>query len=234
MPPLVIAALALTGICLYLMLPRSSQLMRRVGAVLGIVAFGLYIVALPLAGRALEQLVFWNLAAIAVFAAATAISVRSAVYTAIWFAISLMGVAGLFLYQGAQFLGVVTLVVYAGAIVVMFLFVVMLAQPEGHSLYDRIAWGSLPKALSIATVTLVLAVLVWMLLNDRGVNPANISEANPVLADAHTASLGRELFSRHLVTIELAGTLLLAALVGAVAIVIHGRTPQMSGDQHRG
>ena len=53
---------------------------------------------------------------------------------------SLLGTAGLFLFQGAQFLGVATIVVYAGAILVTFLFVLMLAQPEGHAFYDRVSW----------------------------------------------------------------------------------------------
>jgi NADH-quinone oxidoreductase subunit J len=234
MTSLSIAALVLTAMCLYLMLPRSSLRMRRVGAVLGLVAFALYVALMPLSWPLVERITFWNLAGIAVLAAIMAISVRSAVYTAIWFAISLMGVAGLFLFQGAQFLGVVTLVVYAGAIVVMFLFVIMLAQPEGHSLYDRIAWGSLPKSLSIVTVTLVLAVLVWMIANDHFIDTAKQSaarEPNRVLAVAHTANLGRELFSRHLVTVELAGTLLLAALVGAMAIAMHGKSQRdVTGD----
>ncbi len=54
---------------------------------------------------------------------------------------SLLGTAGLFLFQGAQFLSIATVAVYAGAIVVTFLFVLMLAQPEGHAFYDRIGWG---------------------------------------------------------------------------------------------
>jgi NADH:ubiquinone oxidoreductase subunit 6 (subunit J) len=73
----------------------------------------------------------------------------------------------------------------------------------------------------------VLAVLVAMVTKNRSVEPnppAALQPSNPVLAEAHTANLGRELFSRHLVTVELAGTLLLAALVGAVAIVIHGKS----------
>jgi NADH-quinone oxidoreductase subunit J len=225
------ASLVLFAFCLYLTLPRSSVRQRCVGAIVGAFALVMLITIMPFSSAILQRFVFWTLAAVAIVAAIMAISVRSAVYTAIWFAISLMGVAGLFLFQGAQFLGVVTLVVYAGAIVVMFLFVVMLAQPDGHSVYDRISWGSIPKVLAVTTSTLVLAVLVSMMSKDRVVEKesnvaATAQLANPVLAEAHTANLGRELFSRHLVTVELAGTLLLAALVGAVAIVIHGKAPR--------
>ena len=64
-------------------------------------------------------------------------------YCAVWFALSLLGTAGLFLFQGAQFLAVATIVVYAGAILVTFLFVLMLAQPNGRAYYDRVSWEPL-------------------------------------------------------------------------------------------
>ena len=70
---------------------------------------------------------------------------QSCLLCAIWFAISLLGTAGLFLFEGAQFIGVATVAVYAGAIVVTFLFVLMLAQPEGLAFFDRMSWGTVPK-----------------------------------------------------------------------------------------
>src|SRR6185369_10879506 len=105
----------------------------------------------PLLGKWTEQAVFWLLALIAVAAAVAMITSRAPVYSAIWFAVSLLGVAGLLFQGGAQFLSVATVVVYAGAIVVTFLFVIMLAQPEGHSSYDRLSWGGLPKILAVLT-----------------------------------------------------------------------------------
>jgi hypothetical protein len=73
------------------------------------------------------------------------------VYAAIWFALALAGVAGVLLVLGAQFLGVATIVVYAGAILVMFLFVLMLAQPAGLAPYDRVSSEPLLSALAGAT-----------------------------------------------------------------------------------
>src|SRR6266513_5930148 len=98
----------------------------------------------------------WLLALVTLAGAVATVSSQSPVYSAIWFATSLLGTAGLFFFNGAQFLGVATVVVYAGAIVVTFLFVIMLAQPEGHSAYDRITWGGLPKVLAIVTAGLVV------------------------------------------------------------------------------
>jgi NADH-quinone oxidoreductase subunit J len=163
------------------------------------------------------------------------IASQSPVYSAIWFALSLLGTAGLFLFNGAEFLGVATIVVYAGAIVVTFLFVIMLAQPEGHTSCDRLTWGGLPKVLGVVTAGLLIGVLTFFLgrLKERSLDApsaetiaqaqSNLLASDGILAEKHVANLGRRLFSEQLVSIELAGTLLLVALVGAVAIVMHGR-----------
>src|SRR5690606_16847899 len=80
------------------------------------------------------------------------------VYCAIWFALTLLGTAGLFFFQGAQFLGVATVVVYAGAILVTMLFVLMLCNPEGHSTYDRLSWEA---GISALTGALMVGLLSW-------------------------------------------------------------------------
>ena len=87
---------------------------------------------------------FLLLEGLAVLGGLGTITSRSPVYSAIWFASSLLAIGALLLMNGAQFLGLATVAVYAGAIVVTFLFVLMLAQPEGHAVYDRIGWGWFP------------------------------------------------------------------------------------------
>jgi NADH-quinone oxidoreductase subunit J len=190
---------------------------QKLGVTVGLVGIGLVGVALPPLGAALPQVLFWLMASLAVVASAAAVTSRSAVYAAIWFAVSLLGTAGLFLLQGAQFLGIATIVVYAGAIVVMFLFVLMLAQPEGHSPYDRISWAG----FAIPVATIGVALLVGTLV---GSLPEFSPAATPdeILHEAHVARLGAQLFAKHLVSVEVVGTILLVALVGAIAIVIQG------------
>jgi NADH-quinone oxidoreductase subunit J len=171
-----------------------------------------------------EQILFWILAVVAVASSAAAIVARNPIYTAMLFACSLLGVAGLFVLQHAQFLGVATIVVYAGAIVVTFLFVLMLAQPEGQSSYDRLSWASFAPLAAIVAATSFVALLMVALAIDGLTGGL---ESVPVSQENHLARLGAELFSRHLVAVELTGTLLLVALVGAIAIVIHGRSPSV-------
>ena len=228
-------ALAAGALGLWLLLPSRLRLGNSIGSVLVAVAGGLFAYDLPLLGIWLDQGVFWILALITLGAAVATIASQSPVYSAIWFALSLLGTAGLFMYNGAQFLAVATVVVYAGAIVVTFLFVIMLAKPEGHSDYDRLTWGGLPKVLGVITAGLFVGILTFMLgrLKEEAEKPfeataivqahENLAAKDGILAEKHVANLGRHLFSEHLISIELGGTLLLVALVGAVAIALHGR-----------
>jgi NADH-quinone oxidoreductase subunit J len=141
----------------------------------------------------------------------------------------LVGSAGLFLMQGAQFLGGATIVVYAGAIVVTFLFVIMLAQPEGHAVYDRLSWGSFPRPAAILAAAVFLGLLAaGMSGMKQSVQTMDLSGQGSVLHPQHMATLGRYLFSEQLIAVEVAGTLLMAALVGAIAIAIHGKQPRIS------
>lgn len=218
--------LAAAGLALRLA-PQAAW--KRLGLFAGLIGIALIGVALPPLGDALPQVLFWLLASLAVIASGAAATSRSPVYAAIWFAVSLLGTAGLFLLQGAQFLGIATIVVYAGAIVVMFLFVLMLAQPDGHSPYDRISWAGFAIPIAAIGVALVLGALISSL-------PELPPVATPdeILHDEHVARLGGELFAKHLVSVEVVGTILLVALVGAIAIVIQGNPRRKTAVQERG
>jgi NADH-quinone oxidoreductase subunit J len=125
--------------------------------------------------------------------------------------------------NGAQFVGVATIAVYAGAIVVTFLFVLMLAQPEGHSFYDRVSWGATPAGVGIVAGMLFAASTTWA-VRDFAPSDALVAAGPPrqVLGAEHVAALGGQLFGPQLVLVEVAGVLLLAALVGAVAMASQG------------
>src|SRR4051812_41202352 len=109
-------ALLLGVIGIWLLLPLRSRLGKSVGGLLTGVAGALFAYDLPQLGNWTDQGVFWLLALVTLGGAVCTISTQSPVYSAIWFAMSLLGTAGLFFFQGAQFLSVATIVVYAGAI----------------------------------------------------------------------------------------------------------------------
>jgi NADH-quinone oxidoreductase subunit J len=226
--------IALGAVALWLLIPGgrfTTDIWRTAGGLLTLVSGVLFAIDLPMFAGLPTQIMFWLLAAVTLGSGVAMISARNPLYTALWFALSLIGTSGLFLMQGAQFLGVATIVVYAGAIVVTFLFVIMLAQPEGHAVYDRLSWGWFPRpaALLIAAVFLGLLAAATSGM-ETAARSSPLEDGNEarlavggVLHPQHMALLGRELFSGQLVAVEVAGSLLMAALVGAIAIAIHGK-----------
>jgi NADH-quinone oxidoreductase subunit J len=207
------------------MLPRGTARGRGLGIVLASIALGLGAAQMPVLGDWLDESVFVILAGVTVVAAAAAVTFRDPIYCAIWFGLSLLGTAGLFLFVGAQFLAVATVVVYAGAILVTFLFVLMLAKPEGKAVYDRRSWESLISATTGAAIIGVLSMTIgrvfWQCpeLTASVATASRPSPADGFLVPHHVARLGGELFGRHLIAVDIAGVLLLVALVGAAAIV---------------
>jgi NADH-quinone oxidoreductase subunit J len=225
------SAFGLLAVGLWLLLPPRGRRSR--GAGLAAAAAGLVWMAsqFPAPGEWIASGVFWLLGGLTALAALATIASRNPVYAALWFAVTLLGTAVLMMDQGAQFLGVATIVVYAGAIVVTFLFVLMLAQPDGTAFYDRIGWGWVASLGAAVAGAAFVAVVAWQL---AAALPAHVAAAPPtamleksdpaVLHRQHVARLGGQLLSQHLLAVELAGTLLLVALVGAVAVVAHGKS----------
>ena len=240
--PLLAGAVLASVASLWLLLPngRDTTSARWLGALLGLAALAAFIATGRRLGGLGEEAVFLIVSLVAVISAAATIVSRSPVYAAIWFALSLAGVAGVLLVLGAQFLGVATIVVYAGAILVMFLFVLMLAQPAGLAPYDRVSNEPFLSALAGAVLLGVLSLSIGRLSAgpasccdlptrapaavDTPATPATPPVATVVdpLAENHVARLGGELFGRHLVAVEAAGVLLLVALIGAIAVVSRG------------
>ncbi len=241
--PGVILAGAVTAAAasLWLLLPRGSEspAARWLGLLLGAAALAGFVATGRRLGGLGEESVFLIVSLVAIVSGAATIVTRSPVYSAIWFALALAGVAGVLLVLGAQFLGVATIVVYAGAILVMFLFVLMLAQPSGLAPYDRVSSEPLLSAVAGAILLGLLTLSIGRLSSEPALccavpsRSAAVTAAAPgaagsaavaadPLAKDQVARLGAELFGRHLLAVEVAGVLLLAALIGAIAVISRG------------
>jgi NADH-quinone oxidoreductase subunit J len=257
-PNLLLAgAVTAAAVSLWLLLPRrsSGRAARWAGTLLGLAALAGFILTGRRLGGLGEEAVFLIVSLVAVVSGAATVVSRSPVYAAIWFALALAGVSGVLLVLGAQFLGVATIVVYAGAILVMFLFVLMLAQPAGLAPYDRVSNEPLLSAVAGAVLLGLLSLSIGRLsaepplccqmpsktaalagstragstlAGSEASAPADAAPATDLLAENHVARLGGELFGRHLLAVEAAGVLLLVALVGSIAIVSRGATVEPS------
>ena len=228
-----VGACGLLAVGLWLSLPRGGAKGRRIGILFTVAAIGIIAWQLPPLVGWLDRGLFASFSCVAILSCVAAVVSRNPVYSAIWFGLALLGTSGLFLLTGAQFLSVATVTVYAGAILVTFLFAIMLAQPRGHTPYDRMSWEAFLSAAAGAILVGLLTSAIGRPAAASGelvaVPPAvaavdrEDAATHGILAENHVAHLGQELLGRHLISMQAAGALMFAALVGAVAIIAHGR-----------
>ncbi|HVT29752.1 MAG TPA: NADH-quinone oxidoreductase subunit J [Lacipirellulaceae bacterium] len=224
-----IFALALIAGGVWWLMPRPARLPKFVGLLMAICGAGLLAGRLhAAAGPKAQSLLFFAFAAAAILSTILMITNRNPVYSALWFAMATLSVCGLFLMQYAPFLAAATVIVYAGAIVVTFVFVIMLAQQSGATIYDQRPRQPL---LAIVFAILLLAALLSTLQTSSAVDfqfanrhlaavavePNSLSRP-PADQYGTMLALGRSLFGDYLFAVELGGTLLLVATIGAIAI----------------
>jgi NADH-quinone oxidoreductase subunit J len=146
----------------YWLLPHShgaapARRLHVTGAFLAVLALLSILVSLSSPGPVLPTVFFYVFSASALAGALLTVTSRNPIYSALWFASVVLSTTGLFLLASAPFLAAGTIIVYAGAIIVTFLFVIMLAQMEGKAVYDRAA-----RSPGAATCTCFL--LLWCLI----------------------------------------------------------------------
>jgi len=168
--------------------------------------------------------VFFLLASIvALIGAVWTIASQSPIRSAVGLLTTIVGIAALFLRLNAQFLAAIQLIVYAGAVVVLFVFVIMLLGPDAGAVSKRPARARGSRVLSAALVFVLALLLVFGLLG-ANVEPTRFQG---VAADyGSVEAVGKLLFSRGLVPFELATALLIVAAIGAIAVARARHTPK--------
>jgi NADH-quinone oxidoreductase subunit J len=163
-------------------------------------------------------IVFWGFAGLAIGSAYLCITRRNPVASALWLVVTLFALAALFVLLDAQFIAVLQVLVYAGAILVLFLFVIMLLNIGRATRSDiKGAWG-----LGVG-VLLAGLMMVQLLALRFDAPPPQLTLPQGAMARAAAeqgmvAAVARPLFSTYLVPFEITSILLLAALVGAVVL----------------
>ena len=163
----------------------------------------------------LTQLVFYLFAGVAVTSAVLMVTRKNPVYSAMFLVLTLFSIAALFVLLGAHFLAALQVVVYAGAIIVLFLFVIMLLN-LGHDsepdLRGRFWW--------VFGGGLGLVLVAELFVAIRGAAPAgDVDMLAPLMAArGAVGAVAEPLFQTYTVAVEVAGILLLVAMVGAVVI----------------
>ena len=168
------------------------------------------------------DIIFYTLAAILLFAAIRVITTRNPVVAALHLVLAFFTAAGIWLLLEAEFLAIALVLVYVGAVMVLFLFVVMMLDINLDKLREGF-WDYLPMA---GIIGLLMAVEMVMVLSGKFFNAAK-PLAKP--ADySNTAELGRVLFTDYLLPFELASVVLLVAIVAAIVLTLRDRKESKS------
>ncbi|WP_045727182.1 NADH-quinone oxidoreductase subunit J [Xanthomonas sp. GPE 39] len=181
------------------------------------------------------NIAFWIFATIAAVAAGAVISVRNPVYAVLCLILTFFSIACVWLLVGAEFLGVTLVLVYVGAVMVLFLFVVMMLDIDSARL--REGWVRyLPVGLVVAVAMLVQMVTL-IGVKARTAAPFPVGNAAAQAADtSNIAWLAKTLFTQFLLPFEFAAIILTVAVVAAVMLTLRKRSgikTQNPGEQSR-
>lgn len=225
---------AVGALGVYFGLPKEGRPDRKglfvllLGATLG----GLVLLLDRLLGDSANRLVFFILALLGVGGAIRVVTHPRPVYSALYFILVVLSTAALIISVGAEFLGAALVIVYAGAILVTYVFVIMLSQQSPQaggrfaSLldYDRSArepvWAVLAGFVLIATIAAIIVKRDWSGWEEAGA---------AALAKENTLHLGKMLMTEFAISVELAAVLLMVAMIGAIAVA-RKRIPRADDD----
>ena len=168
-------------------------------------------------------LLFYVFAAIAVASGEMVISARNPVHSVLFLILAFFNAAALFVLLGAEFLAMILVIVYVGAVAVLFLFVVMMLDINFVELRQGFM-RYLPVGATIGLILFVELLLVfgaWV----AGASPGGLAAPTPaVAAVTNTDALGRLLYTRYVYAFQASGIVLLVAMIGAIVLTLRERT----------
>lgn len=170
---------------------------------------------------ALQALVFYLFAFVAIASGVMVVTSRNPVHSVLFLILAFFNAAGLFVLMGAEFLAMILVVVYVGAVAVLFLFVVMMLDinfvelRQGFARYLPI--GGLIGLVLLAELVLVAGV--WTFAPD-----VTATAGSPIPADVtNTEALGQVIYTRYVLAFQSAGIVLLIAMIGAIVLTLRHR-----------
>ncbi|WP_024286889.1 NADH-quinone oxidoreductase subunit J [Cellulomonas sp. KRMCY2] len=175
-----------------------------------------------------EAVLFWFLAPVMVLAALGLLFARKTVHAAMSIVVVMISLAILYVAQEAPFLGVVQVIVYTGAVMMLFLFVLMLVGVDSSdSLVETITgqrWIGALLGIGLAVV------LVGVVLTAADITPVGLAAAN---VDGNPVGVARVIFGDHVFALEAVGTLLVTAALGALVLTHRQRLTKLRGQRER-
>lgn len=216
----VYATFAVGAAAIYFLLPRTGP--RRAMSVAGWIALMVAGVIAVFTSRAIGSqataALLYLFAGTAIIAALRVITHPKPVYSAVYFVVVVLAVAAILVLQEAEFLAVALIIIYAGAILVTYLFVIMLAQKPGAPAYDRRAREPFLAVTAGLILTGAIAGQAFPANPPASRAQMTASTTSKSLSTGNTAAVGVVLFTNYIVVVELSAVLLLVSMVGAVAL----------------
>ena len=171
---------------------------------------------------ALQAIAFYLMALITLASGFCVVSARNPVHSVLWLILSFFSAAGLFVLLGAEFLAMLLVVVYVGAVAVLFLFVVMMLDVDFASLRQGFA-RYMPLGLVVAAILAAEMVLVSTTVAGRGAAKASLGPMASGGAPANVTNaeaIGRVLYTDYVYFFQAAGMVLLVAMIGAIVLTL--------------
>lgn len=160
----------------------------------------------------ITPILFWILSVIALFSALMVITSKNPMHSVIWLIIVFFAISGHYVLLNAQFLAIVNIIVYAGAIMVLFLYVLMLMDLKKETEPQKNRWLKLAGIVGGGSLLLVLIAALRKVDIEYGIAETRLGDIGLI------ENLGKKLFSEFVVPFEISSILFLSAMVGAVVI----------------
>ena len=160
----------------------------------------------------ITQILFWILSVMALFSALMVITSKNPMHSVIWLILVFFAISGHYLLLNAQFLAIVNIIVYAGAIMVLFLYVLMLMDLKKETEPPKNRWLKVAGVVAGGSLLLVLVAALRKVDIDNGIAETRIGDIGLI------ENLGSALFTEYVVPFEISSILFLSAMVGAVVI----------------
>jgi NADH-quinone oxidoreductase subunit J len=181
----------------------------------------------------MDAILFWIFAAVAIVASLLVVGQRNPMYSVLLLIVSFGALSGLYVLLNAPFMAVVQIIIYAGAIMVLFLFVVMLlnvrSEDPGTDITQRFGMGPGPRRFGAVLAGLLAVQLIWAL---RRIADAPFTTMGDGAAESTSVNaIGLRLFREYAFAIEATSVLILVAMVGAVILARKEPHPPARKDQ---
>lgn len=169
----------------------------------------------------IEALIFYVFAFILTISAVTVVSTRNPVHAVLFLILAFFNAAALFILMGAEFLAMLLVIVYVGAVAVLFLFVVMMLNVSMETFRDGLTKYSRPGAYLAAIMLFELGLLFRV-----GGDAATIEKAQEPIPEGinNTEALGNIIYTDYIFLFQVSGLILLVAMIGAIVLTFEKRT----------